>query len=233
MIDTSSAIIKIIGYIFPKNTYNYLIVAAGTFSLWLLSQEKSNWLLGFFPVIIVLLISTIFCIRGKIIYAKLEYNRVIEYVRSFGVSMGTLCIALAATKVLSSPHEGCERYWFFWLAYGVSLLQIFICGSFFLIRKVRKFSHEEVNIGEIALVMAIYLLGTTFVAIYITVKVCVSATFAEEWWQYFLLPDLKYSICTLVALASLWALCAATWVLHLIRALKLEFKLRDIDNVHR
>ncbi|MCW8914361.1 MAG: hypothetical protein OQK24_00745 [Magnetovibrio sp.] len=180
----------VFGYFSPTKSPYYAVIVFGTVAATILMDANEiNWIFGFVPVALTLLISSALAFRSKPDFTAKEYNDQLKFARSFGVSSALLCLALAVAMIEPETSDGrTENRFEYLLAYGASLVHIILFLSYIFVFHNFNARRRGVNFVQISLITSTYLIGVTYVAIHYS-------------------PDNEHHRNTIIVLWGLWLMC--------------------------
>lgn len=196
-------------YFSPSTSPFYLVAASGSIALILTCNEDlrlPQWYYVVAPIFLILLLVVMLAFKSRSPFETEETDRQLRFARSFGVSSALLCLVSAA---LSVDKDELQKY--FWLSYGVTLIQALVFVVYTWARSRTKES-GDFNYVQLALMTSAFLITGT-------VCICrlgnllgplepggVDANVGELWYRYQIILGCAY---------TLWGLCLGFWVNHL------------------
>lgn len=200
----------VLSYFSPTKSPFYSVIAVGTTALILSGQIGNNWNIFYYPLAILLLLTTLISIKNKPDFDLKEYNDQIKFSRAFSISAAILCFIFVGITI--SPSENGQNTWYFWVAYIASISQIIIFMFYIYVYANIEAKPLNKNFIQLALITSTFLIG----AIYTTIS------HKKKLFNM----DLKYLSISLV-LYGLWLITISVWLIHLKQTIKFEFRLPD------
>lgn len=204
---TASIATTVFSYFSPTKSPYYAVIAFGTGALVMTRKVPDvNWAITFWPVVLVLAASTLLSFLSRPAFTSTEYNNQLKFARSFGISSAVLCLVWVSNSV--SPHKfagppaGVENYWYYWVVYGMAIVQMVIFLAYIFIFHNYDARQKGINFIQLSLVISTLLIGASYaVSIY-------SSRGAHDY-------------AGVIALAALWSACALYLGVYLARNFKL------------
>ena len=198
----------VLSYFSPTKSPYYSVIAFGTVSL-ILTEEISdkNWSIIFFPIIILLLYSTVLSIFDKPNFDNQEYDDQIKFSRAFSLSVAVSCMVYTGLSI--EPDEF-GNPWYFWVAYAACIVQLSIFSFYAYVYANLKTKPVNRNFVQLALITSTYLIGFAY-----------ANTNINESYHFFY-------IC--ISLFLFWSLTILVWLDHLRKSIVFKI-LVPVDTV--
>lgn len=216
----------LVQYFSPTKSPFYPIVAMTVVALEWSVEVRGNWSAIFWPLVMVLMISTTLAFLNRPDFDEREYNDQVKFARAAGVSSGVLCLTWLAVSIAPYPAQPNYHYW---TVYWCCIIQAAVLLLYTFVYFNKEVVPHTVNFVQLALMTATFIVGATYAAKQFDYALPAAERETHElvfseipYW----ISEPKGRIFSVLILG--WVACMILWCNHLRKVFRLTINPSDI-----